>query len=126
MDADMSRAPVHIKRAYDWPAEGDGHRVLVDGMWPRGVRKADAAIHAWPRELAPSKSLRQWFGHDPDRFDTFRACFREELASSDAARAELERLNEQRLETPVTLVYAARNRDCNNAVVLQELLTEQR
>lgn len=121
----MRRPSVHIKRAYEPPADGDGHRVLVDAMWPRGVRKTDAAIDAWRRELAPSKSLRQWFGHDPDRFDTFSARFREELASRDAARAALDCLQGQVLERPVTLVYAARDRNCNNAVVLRELLTEQ-
>ncbi len=75
---------VQLKRLYDETNEGDGHRALVDGMWPRGVAKADASIDAWYRDLAPSKSRREWFGHDRDRWEKFYAAYREELRRADS------------------------------------------
>lgn len=120
----MSCGDIRLKRAYDDPADNDGMRVLVDGMWPRGVAKADARIDEWLKTLAPSKSLRQWFNHDADKFDEFRACFKQELTHGEAAEA-LERLRAYyRDGHRVTLVYAARDREHNNAVVLKEILQQ--
>jgi uncharacterized protein YeaO (DUF488 family) len=108
---------VRIKRAYDPPEPGDGHRVLIDGLWPRGVKRDALALDDWARELAPSDELRRWFGHDPERFAEFRARYRAEL------EAQRERLDELRArDGPLTIVYGARDREHNNAVVLAELL----
>lgn len=120
----MSAAhPIHLKRAYDAAEDDDGTRILVDGMWPRGVAKKDAAIDEWLKTLAPSKSLRQWFGHDPDRFEAFRRSYRQELAEGEA-RAAFDRLRASHENGPITLVFAARDTEHNNAVVLRDLLLE--
>ncbi|HEU4978056.1 MAG TPA: DUF488 family protein [Solirubrobacteraceae bacterium] len=112
---------VRIKRAYDPAEPGDGHRVLIDHIWPRGVSKERAALDEWAKELAPSGELRKWFDHRPERFAEFRARYREELS---ARTDELERLRARAARAPVTIVYAARDRDHNDAVVLAELLRE--
>jgi len=112
---------IRLKRAYDVPAANDGYRVLVDGMWPRGVAKADAGIDLWLKALAPSADLRKWFGHDPEKWDTFQSRYQEELASGEQARA-FQRLRGLYDRGRVTLVFAARNRKFNNAVVLKQRL----
>lgn len=114
---------VRIKRIYDPAAEHDGTRVLVDRIWPRGLRKADAAVDRWPREIAPSKELRQWFGHEPARFKTFAARYRAELDQRPEVVGELAELAAQ---GDVTLLYAARDPDCNHARVLADYLRESR
>lgn len=113
---------VGIKRAYDSPARKDGHRILVDGMWPRGVRKEKANIERWMKNLAPSKELRQWFGHDPERWEEFRRRYREELGEQEEALAELESYAR---DGAVTLIFAARDTAHNNAVVLRDLIEER-
>jgi uncharacterized protein YeaO (DUF488 family) len=112
---------VRTKRAYDPPEAGDGYRVLIDRLWPRGVRREDLRLEDWARELAPSDELRRWFGHDPERFDEFRARYRDELS---AQREKLEDLRRRAREGGVTIVYAARDREHNNAAVVAELLRE--
>lgn len=112
---------VRTKRAYDRPAADDGHRVLIDHVWPRGVKRAALRLDEWARQLAPSDELRRWFAHDPDRFDEFRARYRAELASHGEKLAEL---RQRASHGTVTIVYAARDREHNNAVVLAELLRE--
>ena len=110
---------IEIKRVYEKPATGDGYRVLVDRIWPRGVAKAGAAIDLWLKEAAPSTELRRWFGHMPARWEEFRVRYFEELRDSPASLAPLiERLDEGR----VTLLYAARDERLNNAVALREYL----
>lgn len=110
---------IRLKRAYDPPAASDGTRILVDRLWPRGLRKADAAIDHWEKEVAPSDELRRWFGHDPARWDEFRRRYRAELAGNAAAVADLRaRIG----KGPATLVYSARDEAHNQAVVLKELL----
>ena len=113
---------VRLKRAYEPPAGSDGYRVLIDRLWPRGVSKEQAQLDEWARELAPSSELRRWFGHDPAKFDEFRRRYREELAGR-----EEEKLRELRLRAragTLTLVYGARDRQHNDAVVLAELLRQ--
>jgi uncharacterized protein YeaO (DUF488 family) len=110
---------VRLKRAYEPPEPSDGYRVLIDRLWPRGVKKEEARLDEWARELAPSSELRRWFGHDPAKFDEFRRRYREELAAQEEKLTELRRL--ARKET-VTLVYSARDTEHNDAVVLAELL----
>jgi uncharacterized protein YeaO (DUF488 family) len=114
---------VRLKRAYDRVAPGDGYRVLVDRLWPRGVSKERARLDEWARELAPSAELRTWFGHDPERFAEFERRYRAELAAHGEKVDELRR---RAREGTVTLVYAARDEEHNDAVVLAELLREHR
>jgi len=112
---------LRAKRVYE-PAEvDDGYRVLIDHVWPRGVSRERARLDAWARELAPSDELRTWFDHDPARFAEFRARYRGELAEKAERMEELRR---RAASGPVTIVYAARDREHNNAVVVCELLRE--
>jgi uncharacterized protein YeaO (DUF488 family) len=108
---------LRLKRAYVAATPDDGLRVLVDRLWPRGVKKADAAIDLWLRDIAPSTELRKWFGHRPDRWEAFRAKYRAELADNPAVE-RLTALGTRR----VTLVYAAKDEDYNQARVLREYL----
>jgi uncharacterized protein YeaO (DUF488 family) len=113
------RVDVRIRRAYDPPARGDGHRVLVDRVWPRGVAKADLALDAWSKEVAPSTALRRWFGHDAERWPAFQERYFAELdALPDAVHELVERARRGRL----TLVYGARDPDHNQAVALRAYL----
>jgi uncharacterized protein YeaO (DUF488 family) len=114
-----------IKRAYEPAASGDGFRVLVDKLWPRGLSKEDAAVDEWLKEIAPSAELRKWFGHDPKRWAEFRARYRQELRSAERSAA-LARLHDlARTRGPVTLLFAARDTTHNHASVLLEVLNEQ-
>lgn len=110
---------VRLKRAYETPAEDDGRRILVDRLWPRGVRKADAAIDRWIRNIAPSAPLRRWFGHDPGRWKAFRNRYAVELRQHPREMAELRRLARH---GRITLVYAARDEARNNALALRHAL----
>jgi uncharacterized protein YeaO (DUF488 family) len=112
---------IALKRAYDPPDAADGTRVLVDRLWPRGVRKADAAIDHWAKDIAPSDELRKWFGHDPARWDGFRQRYLDELR---AHAADIESLRERGRNGPVTLVYSAHDEAHNQAVVLRDLLVD--
>ena len=117
----MTTFEVRAKRAYDPAEDDDGYRVLIDHVWPRGISRERAHLDVWARELAPSDELRTWFDHDPARFAEFRARYRGELA----ARSErMEELRRRAASGPVTIVYAARDREHNNAVVVCELLRE--
>ncbi|MFN8160753.1 MAG: DUF488 domain-containing protein [Solirubrobacterales bacterium] len=113
--------PIRIKRVYEPASSDDGYRVLIDRVWPRGVSRERAALDEWARELAPSDGLRRWFGHDPGRFGEFRSRYRDELAPR---RDELADLRRRAGAGVLTLLYAARDREHNNAVVLAELLRE--
>ncbi len=113
---------LNVKRVYDAPEEGDGYRVLIDRIWPRGLSKERARVDEWARELAPSTELRRWFGHDPSRFDEFRRRYRRELA---AKRERIEELQRRARREPLTIVYGARDREHNDAVVLAELMRER-
>ena len=112
----MSKTVVKLKRAYERPESDDGARVLVDRLWPRGVRKADAAIDQWLKELAPSTELRKWFGHDPARWTEFQSRYQAELKDHADLVGNLRALARR---GPVTLVYAARDQVHNEAVVLR-------
>ena len=113
---------VRIKRVYEKPAAADGARVLVDRLWPRGLDKQSAALTCWLRELAPSNELRKWFHAYPALWAQFRSRYMKELAAPQAS-AQLDQLY-QLAETnrTLTLVYASRNEERNNAVVLRDLL----
>lgn len=112
---------VRAKRIYDPAEQGDGHRVLIDHIWPRGVSRERARLDEWAKELAPSDELRKWFDHDPARFAEFRRRYRAELAGQSRRLAELSRHAES---GALTILYAARDEEHNNAVVVCELLRD--
>jgi uncharacterized protein YeaO (DUF488 family) len=110
---------IRLKRAYEPAASSDGYRVLIDRLWPRGVSRRLAKLNAWERELAPSTELRQWFGHQPNRFDEFRLRYVAELGQQ---RPRLTELRRRARDGTLTLVYAAHDSEHNDAVVLAEVL----
>jgi uncharacterized protein YeaO (DUF488 family) len=110
---------IRLKRAYRPPSSGDGMRILVDRLWPRGIRKSDAAIDRWAKSTAPSAGLREWFGHDPARWREFRRRYAAELRHHPDELAELRALAHR---GPITLVFAARDERHNDAVVLRSVL----
>ena len=110
---------VRLKRAYEDAAAYHRRRVLIDRFWPRGVSREHAHLDEWARELAPSSELRQWFGHDPARFAEFRRRYEGELKAKEEKLSEL---RARAREGTLTLVYAARDTEHNDAVVLAELL----
>jgi uncharacterized protein YeaO (DUF488 family) len=110
---------VRLKRAYDPAASADGYRLLIDRLWPRGISRARAELDAWEPELAPSTELRQWFGHQPERFAEFRRRYMEELGSQ---RSRLTALRRRARDGTLTLVYSAHDAQHNDAVVLAEVL----
>lgn len=114
---------VKLKRAYETPTADDGVRVLVDRLWPRGVKKSEAAIDHWLKEIAPSTDLRKWFGHDPARWVEFR---RRYMAEIEEHREELDQLRALMAEGTVTLVYSAHDEKHNDAVVIEEMLLKHR
>ncbi|MFP4252487.1 MAG: DUF488 domain-containing protein [Guyparkeria sp.] len=113
---------VRTKRVYDPAERDDGYRVLVDRLWPRGVKKQDLAHDEWLKTVAPSGALRRWFGHDPERFDEFSRRYRRELDGNE----EADRLAEIAAERPVTLLYAAKDREHNHALVLANYLNRKK
>jgi uncharacterized protein YeaO (DUF488 family) len=110
---------VRLKRAYERAASSDGYRVLIDRLWPRGVSRERAKLDEWERELPPSTELRQWFAHEPSRFDEFRRRYIEELRGHRPLLTELSR---RARDGTLTLVYSARDTEHNDAVVLAEVL----
>jgi uncharacterized protein YeaO (DUF488 family) len=116
-----ARRALQLKRVYEQPSDADGLRVLVDGLWPRGLSRHDASADLWLKEVAPSGVLRRWFGHDARRWTAFRDRYRAELARQPAL---LHLLDDLRRRTPVTLLFGARDPAHNNAVVLREVLEE--
>ena len=110
---------VRLKRAYDPAASADGYRLLIDRLWPRGISRARAELDNWEPELAPSTELRQWFGHQPERFAEFRRRYLQELGSQ---RARLTALRRRARDGTLTLVYSAHDAEHNDAVVLAEVL----
>jgi uncharacterized protein YeaO (DUF488 family) len=123
----MTRPPfpashLRLKRAYEPASPDDGVRILIDRLWPRGLRKADAALDEWIKEVAPSAELRQWFGHDPERWPEFQRRYRAELQQHTQ---ELDRIRALARTQTVTLVYSAHDEKHNDAIVLKEVLLEE-
>ena len=117
----VKRMSIALKRAYEPPGAKDGTRVLVDRVWPRGVSKDELKIDAWPRDIAPSTTLRKWFGHDPERWSEFKKRYVTELRRAEL-REILKELANKGKRGRVTLVYGARDEEHNQAVVLAEYL----
>jgi uncharacterized protein YeaO (DUF488 family) len=110
---------IRIKRIYEPSARADGYRVLVDRLWPRGMKKEAAHIHVWEKEVAPSRELRVWFGHDPDKWEGFKKKYFAELKGSGAAD---HLAGELRSHKTVTFLFSAHDEEHNNAVALREYL----
>ncbi|HET8689987.1 MAG TPA: DUF488 domain-containing protein [Candidatus Saccharimonadales bacterium] len=110
---------VVVKRAYEPAAPSDGYRVLVDRLWPRGVKKEDLKLDEWLKDVAPSDELRQWFGHDPAKFEEFAKKYRLELGKTDLTRGLLKRVGDM---DRLTLVYSAKDEQHNQAMVLRDYL----
>ncbi|MBV8638912.1 MAG: DUF488 family protein [Candidatus Eremiobacteraeota bacterium] len=115
---------IQTKRAYDPVATTDGFRVLVDRVWPRGVSKEELHVKIWAKDVAPSTSLRKWFGHDPRRWAEFKTRYKQELRDPDV-RAHLHEILEQAGKSQtITLVFGAKDREHNQAIVLEEALRQ--
>ena len=110
---------IGAKRAYDRVLRTDGRRFLVERLWPRGISKAKLSVEAWLKEVAPSTDLRQWFGHDPEKWDEFRRRYRRQL---DAHPETWQSIVAAGRRGPVTLIYSAHDTEHNNAIVLREYL----
>ncbi|HEX2988733.1 MAG TPA: DUF488 family protein [Chloroflexota bacterium] len=115
---------IAIKRAYEEPGPDDGFRVLIDRLWPRGMKKETLSLDGWMKEIAPSDELRRWFGHDPAKWEEFRRRYREELSSPERSRLA-NGLVHYAEQGKVTLVYGAKDEEHNDAVVLRELLLQR-
>jgi uncharacterized protein YeaO (DUF488 family) len=116
-------SPIQVRRVYDAPSPADGARVLVDRLWPRGLRKDAAHLTEWAKDVAPSTDLRTWYGHDPAKFDEFRVRYLDEL-SGRGQRAELAKLRALAATGPMTLLTATRDVDISQAAVLAQILRQ--
>ena len=116
-----SKMQVRLKRVYETPEPEDGQRVLIDRLWPRGLKREDAHLDEWLRDIAPSDELRRWFGHDPARWEEFQARYRRELEDPEH-QAALEKLRERAQRGPLTLLFAAKDTEHCNAQVLRAVL----
>ena len=117
---------IKTKRIYTAPEVNDGIRILVDRLWPRGIKKESAAINAWEKEIAPSNELRKWFNHDAEKYLEFRRKYMEELDASEDAEKLLEFVKEHIKSDNITLLYAAKDEEHNNALVLMDWLVHDR
>jgi uncharacterized protein YeaO (DUF488 family) len=113
---------VQIKRVYEEPSTSDGKRILIDRLWPRGLTKEKAKVDLWLKDIAPSTELRQWFGHDPSKWNEFKKRYHDELKKN---REIIVKLVEQLKTGKVTLVYGAKDEEHNDAVVLKEYLEKK-
>ncbi len=120
MGGKISANRIKIKRVYERRSPEDGTRILIDRLWPRGLKKEKAAIDHWFKEISPSTELRQWFAHDPARWNEFKRRYAAELKSHTE---QLEEIRKLARHGPITLLYAARDEAHNDAVVLRDMLT---
>ena len=111
------------KRVYEEPGKGDGFRILVDRLWPRGLTKDRARIDLWLKEVAPSDALRKWFGHDCARWAEFKRRYFQELEDKKETIGSITR---KASKGTVTLLYGAKDEECNNAVALQEFIAQKK
>ena len=114
---------IKIKRVYEQPDKDDGLRILVDGLWPRGLTKEKARVDLWLKEIAPSTELRKWFAHDPDKWKRFRGRYETEIRQQDEL---IKMLRRKAREGMITLIYAARDEKHNEALVLKQFLERGR
>lgn len=116
---------VRLKRAYEHPEDADGFRVLVDRLWPRGISKADLRLDAWPKDIAPSTELRKWFHHDPERWPEFCKRYKAELKDPELQKTIADTVQQAKKHSTITLIYAAKDTEHNEAVVLQALFKKR-
>jgi uncharacterized protein YeaO (DUF488 family) len=114
---------IKIKRVYDSPSTEDGFRILIDRLWPRGMSKEKAHLDFWMKEIAPSEELRQWFSHEPRKWEEFQKRYQKELLAKQDLVEQIRRLEKEK--TIVTLVYSARDTEHNNALVLKTTLEKK-
>lgn len=119
----MSKIKIH--RAYEAKGKDDGYRILVDRLWPRGIKKEDLAYSWWPKDIAPSNELRESFGHDKDKFNDFKKAYKEELENNKIKAEFLDKIETQLKKHNVTFVYGAKDEEHNQAVVLKEWCEER-
>jgi uncharacterized protein YeaO (DUF488 family) len=113
---------IEVKRAYEEPQKKDGLRILVDRMWPRGVKKEKAAIDEWTKDIAPSSKLRKWFSHDPEKWQEFKRRYFKELKEKNDL---VKRIKEKAKDQTITLIHSAKDVKYNNAVALKEYIEEK-
>jgi uncharacterized protein YeaO (DUF488 family) len=118
-------SPIRIKRIYDPVEPGDGYRILVDRLWPRGMRKEQAALDQWAKSITPSTEIRKEFHHDPSSFSEFRQKYLFELENNPESEAFRRQVLEKLHDGPVTLLYGAKDREVNHATVLKEWLERE-
>lgn len=116
---------VKIQRAYNEKEKDDGYRILVDRLWPRGIKKEELSYSWWPKDMAPSDNLRKTFNHDENKFDDFKKAYKKELEQNGLKEEFLEKIRKQLKKRNVTLIYSAKDTEHNQAVVLKEWLEEQ-
>ena len=116
---------VKLKRVYDDPQKNDGYRILVDRLWPRGVKKEDLPYDLWEKEITASNELRKWFDHEPEKFKQFKSAYIEELLENEETDTFVETVKEEIEDKDVTLLYAAKDEENNHAIILKEFLDEQ-
>jgi uncharacterized protein YeaO (DUF488 family) len=119
MNKKVAARNVKVKRAYESPAASDGTRILVDRLWPRGIKKETAGIDQWCKDISPSTALRKWFGHDPARWPEFRRRYAAEVREQPE---QLAKLRAQARRGQITLVFSAHDEEHNDAVALREIL----
>ena len=110
---------IRVKRVYEQPLDQDGFRILVDRLWPRGLKKSEARFDLWMKDIAPENTLRKWFSHDPKKWEEFRKCYLKELEQKEEY---VQGLLEKAREKDLTLLYAAKDESFNNAIILKEYL----
>lgn len=115
-----------MKRIYEKVEVADGYRILVDRLWPRGIKKETAKLDQWMKSVTPSPELRKWFGHDPDKFDVFSKKYREELTQNPEKREGVDWIRQKSKEETVTLVYAAKDPIYNHVKVLKAVIEERK
>jgi uncharacterized protein YeaO (DUF488 family) len=121
--AGKEQMQILIKRIYDPSEKRDGLRILVDRLWPRGLKKEQAVIHEWLKDIAPSDSLRKWFSHDPKKWQEFKSQYFKELKEKNEL---IKGLAERARDQTVTLLYSAKDLEFNNAVALKEYLEREK
>lgn len=119
--------PIQLKRVYDDAEKEDGMRILVDRIWPRGVSKEDAKLDEWVKEIGPSDELRKWFDHDADKYEEFKKKYKKELKQNSEQSGALDQMKKwtKEKDKKLTLVYAAKDEQHNQATVLKEILDHQ-
>lgn len=114
---------IQVKRIYDSVTEDDGYRVLIDRLWPRGFSKEDAKVDLWMKEIAPSTELRKWFHHDPDKWMEFQQRYKDELVNKKELIDQLLKLEKEK--KVITLLFSAKDKEKNQAMVLIEVLRDK-